>query len=132
MLTEGKCGIAFRLDLETHDGYYLSLDLFKGIAQLRAWGSGPDGSGEEMMQFETLQANDWEMENRGQTELQRLAFGSYSELSIGGNVMLSLADQTFTDGCLGFCVESASVKLEQLTIDHFIRPTQSDKHLANG
>lgn len=132
MLTEGKCGIAFRLDRETHDGYYLSLDLFKGVAQLRAWGSGPDGSGEDMMQFETLQANYWEMENRGQTELQLLAFGSYLELSIGGKVMLSLADQTFTDGCLGFCVESASVKLEQLTIDHFNPPTQSDEHLANG
>jgi beta-fructofuranosidase len=132
MLTEGKCGVAFRLDPETHDGYYLSLDLFKGVAQLRAWGSGPEGSGEDMMQFETLQASYWETETRGQAELQLLAFGSYLELCIGGKVMLSLADQTFARGSLGFCIESASVKLEQLAIDHFIPPSQSDEHLANG
>ncbi|MDX1564400.1 MAG: glycosyl hydrolase, partial [Phycisphaeraceae bacterium] len=30
----GKCGLVFRIDPQTHDGYYLSLDLLKGIAQL--------------------------------------------------------------------------------------------------
>lgn len=52
MLSEGKFGIVFRLNRETHDGYYLSLDLFKGVAQLRSWGSGPDDSGRDIMQFQ--------------------------------------------------------------------------------
>ena len=51
LVEEGKVGIIFRLDRQTHDGYFISLDLFKGVAQLRAWGSGLDGSGEDMMQF---------------------------------------------------------------------------------
>lgn len=132
MLTEGKCGVAFRLNRDTHDGYYLSLDLFKGVAQLRAWGSGPDGSGEDMMQFRSLQANYWEMASRGEADLQLLAYGSYLELSVGGRVMLSLADQTFLSGCVGFCVESATLAVSHLSIDHYTPPTQSDEHLANG
>ncbi|XZE55041.1 glycosyl hydrolase [Planctomycetaceae bacterium SH139] len=132
MQSEGKCGIAFRLDRETQDGYYLSLDLYKGVAQLRSWGSGPHGSGEDMMQFRSLQANYWEVATRGEVELQLVAYGSYLELSVGGRVLLSLADQTFTEGCLGFCVESATIKIEQLRLEHFTPPTQSDEHLANG
>jgi beta-fructofuranosidase len=45
----GKCGLVFRIDAQSRDGYYLSLDLHKGVAQLRAWGTGEDGSGEHMM-----------------------------------------------------------------------------------
>ena len=132
MLNEGKCGIAFRLDQESHDGYYLSLDLFKGVAQMRAWGSGPDGSGEDMMQFRSLQAGYWEREIRGLAEITLLAHGSYLELSVGPRVILSLADQTFTKGLVGFCVESAKLRIGNLTVEHFDPPTQSDEHLANG
>lgn len=132
MLNEGKCGIAFRLDEESHDGYYLSLDLFKGVAQMRAWGSGPDGSGEDMMQFRSLQAGYWERELRGQAEITLLAHGSYLELSVGSRVILSLADQTFSEGLIGFCVESAKLRVGSLSVEHFYPPTQSDEHLANG
>lgn len=132
MLDEGKCGIAFRLDRETHDGYYLSLDLFKGVAQVRAWGSGPDGSGEEMMQFRSLQAAYWEQELRGRVEITLVAYGSYLELAVGGRVMLSLADQTFSSGSIGFCVESATLSVNNLRLEHFVPPVQSDEHLANG
>ncbi|QEG02754.1 hypothetical protein Mal15_68750 [Stieleria maiorica] len=132
MLSEGKCGLVFRLDRQTHDGYYLSLDLFKGVAQLRAWGSGPDGSGEEMMQFRSIQSAFWEQKQRGEAEIKVLAYGSYLEVSIGGRVRLSLADQTFTHGALGFCVESARVQVTDLRVDHYLPPAQTDEHLANG
>ncbi|KAA5542646.1 glycosyl hydrolase [Roseiconus nitratireducens] len=132
MLNEGKCGLVFRVDRESHDGYYVSLDLFKGVAQLRAWGSGPAGSGEEMMQFRTLQAGYWEPESRGKVDLQLLVYGSYIELSLGHRVLLSLADQTFHRGALGFCVESAQLRVTDLRVCHFSPPLQTDQHLANG
>lgn len=132
MLNEGKCGIAFRLDPNSHDGYYLSLDLFKGVAQMRAWGSGPDGSGEEMMNFRSLQAGYWEREIRGRAEIMLVAYGSYLELSVGSRVILSLADQTFSEGRVGFCVESAKLRVSEMSVEHFWAPTQSDEHLANG
>ncbi|EMI23321.1 MULTISPECIES: glycoside hydrolase family protein [Rhodopirellula] len=132
MMVEGKCGVAFRLDRESHDGYYLSLDLFKGVAQLRAWGSGPDGSGEETMQFQSLQAGYWEREVRGEVELQLIAYGSYIEVSVGGHVLLSLADQTFNHGALGFNLESGNLRVTNVQVERFIPPVQSDEHLANG
>jgi len=132
MLNDGKCGLLFRVNRETHDGYYLSLDLFKGVAQLRAWGSGHEGSGEEMMQFETLQAGYWEREVRGQVELELLAYGSYIELSRGKRVLLSLADPRFQRGGLGFYVESATLRICNLDLWHFHSPLQTDQHLANG
>lgn len=132
MLNEGKCGIVFRLDEQSHDGYYLSLDLFKGVAQMRAWGSGPQGSGEEMMQFRSLQAGYWEQTVRGEAEVTLLAYGSYLELSIGRRVILSLADQTFREGLAGFYLESAKLRVRNLSVEHFHPPIQSDEHLANG
>ena len=132
MLKEGKLGIAFRLNRETEDGYYLSLDLVKGVAQMRSWGSGPEGSGEDMMQFRSLQAGFWAQEKLGCAEITLIAYGSYLELSIGSRVILSLADQTFSEGAIGFGVQSARLRIEDLQIEHFDTPVQSDQHLANG
>lgn len=132
MLNDGKCGIAFRLNRENHDGYYLSLDLFKGVGQLRAWGSGPDGAGEETMQFRTLQAGYWEREKRGEAEIQLIAYGSYIEVSVGNRVLLSLADQTFHVGAVGFNLESGRLRVCDLRVERFLPPLQSDEHLANG
>ncbi len=132
MLSEGKCGLVFRLDRRSHDGYYLSLDLYKGVAQLRAWGSGPDGSGEEMMRFLELQAGYWTVDRHGEAEIQLIAYGSYIELAVGDRVLLSLADQNFQRGCVGLCVESAHMQVENLCVDHYTPPAQSDEHLASG
>ncbi|QDT11957.1 glycosyl hydrolase [Planctomycetes bacterium K23_9] len=132
LLDGGKCGLVLRLDRQTHDGYYLSLDLLKGVAQMRAWGSGPMGSGENMMQFRSLQAGYWNQQSSGEAELSLLAYGSYLELSIDRNVVLSLADQTFSSGAFGFYVESATLRVEDLAVNHLQPPAQSDEHLANG
>ena len=132
LLSEGKCGCVFRIDRESQDGYYLSLDLYKGVAQIRRWGSGPAGSGEHMMQFAPLQAGYWEQETRGEVDLILMAYGSYFELQIGGRVLLSLADQHYTTGALGFYVESTTLDISHLEVEHLHSPIQSDEHLAEG
>ncbi|QDU41112.1 hypothetical protein Mal4_54770 [Maioricimonas rarisocia] len=129
---KGKCGLVFRVDPSTHDGYYLSLDLLKGVAQLRAWQTGPDGSGEDMMQFRGLQNGYWYTETPGQARVQLLAFGSYLELSIDGRVVLSLADQTFDRGLLGVYLETAHLEVGDLRLNHMRTPHQSDDHLVTG
>ncbi|RME95743.1 MAG: glycosyl hydrolase [Verrucomicrobia bacterium] len=128
----GKCGILSRLDPESHDGYYLALDLMKGDAQLRAWRTGPVGSGEQMMRFEALQEGAWFTEEPGNVRLQWIAFGSYLELSINGEIVLSLADQTFRSGLLGFYVETAALEIRDLVVESLEPPTQADEHLAKG
>jgi beta-fructofuranosidase len=128
----GKCGIVFRLSPEQHDGYYLSLDLTKGVAQMRAWGTGPAGSGEHMMQFESLQSGYWYNQSPGSAHVDLIVFGSYLELSIDDNVILSLADQKYHHGYLGVYVESAVLDLKQIKLQHLQTPQQSDEHLAVG
>ena len=128
----GKCGLVFRIDPESRDGYYMSLDLLKGVAQLRAWGTGADGSGEHMMQFRSLQSGFWYSEDRGGASVQLIAFGSYIELAINGRVVLSLADQSFESGQLGIYLETAEVRVSEIQLDRLAAPSQTDEHLANG
>jgi beta-fructofuranosidase len=129
---KGKCGIVFRVDPETHDGYYLSLDLLKGVAQLRSWKTGPLGAGEQTMQFRSLQSGFWYSENQGEAHVNLIAFGSYLEFSVNGCVVLSLVDQTFHQGLLGVYLETAHVQLSNVAVHRIRSPHQSDNHLASG
>lgn len=128
----GKCGILCRIDPESHDGYYISLDLLKGIAQIRVWGTAPGESGEHMMMFRSLQEDFWRASTYEDMEIHLIAFGSYLELSLQGSVLLSLADTTFDRGLLGFYVETAELEINNLDIQRLDPPTQTDEHLANG
>lgn len=128
----GKCGLVMRLEEESHDGYFVSLDLTKGVAQMRAWGTGDEWSGEEMMKFQSLQAGFWYTETPGAADIELLAYGSYLELSVDGRVILSLADQTYNVGRLGIYVESSTLEVLDPVLEHLHSPTQSDEHLPEG
>ncbi|MEQ8847454.1 glycosyl hydrolase [Botrimarina sp.] len=128
----GKCGLVFRVHPDSRDGYYLSLDLLKGIAQLRAWQTGPPGSGEHMMQFRTLQGGNWHVTTPGAARLQLLVFGQYIELSVDERVVLTLADATFTEGLFGVYLESAKMRLHDVELRRMKSPAQSTDHLARG
>jgi len=104
----------------------------KGVAQIRRWGTGAAGSGEEMMRFATLQAGFWHSETQGAADIELLAFGSYMELSIDGRVILSLSDSTFPKGRLGIYAESATLDVCNVQLDHLRSPSQSDEHLPEG
>ncbi|EMI55400.1 glycoside hydrolase family protein [Rhodopirellula sallentina] len=128
----GKCGLVFRVDPETRDGYYLSLDLYKGVAQLRGWGTNGESSGEHMMQFDALQSGFWHGKARGEAHVSLTAFGSYIELSIDGRVVLSLADHRFSSGHLGVYLETAVLCLSDIDIVRLRSPSQTDEHLTSG
>ncbi|QDU58521.1 glycoside hydrolase family protein [Aeoliella mucimassa] len=128
----GKCGIVFRVNPETQDGYYLSLDLLKGIAQLRSWQTGQPGTGEHMMQFRTLQGGNWYSETPGKAELTLIAFGHYLELSVDGRVILTLADSTFTEGLFGVYLESSRMRMYDVEFHEMYSPQQSVQHLVTG
>lgn len=127
----GKCGLLFRFDRETLDGYYLSLDLVKGLAQLRDWGARHDLVGEKMMKFRPLQAGYWKA-HKGPVEISIMAFGSYLEMSVEGRVILSLADKEYRSGQFGVYVESATLKLSDVNLETLAPPTQSETHLVSG
>ena len=111
----GKCGLLLRVNDEG-DGYYLSIDLFKGIGQIRAWAHRPDGDGEEAFHYEQLQAAHY-IPNKGPHQFFLLAYEQYLEFSLDGYVLLTLADDQFERGKVGFYVESVTMWIDNLRIE---------------
>ncbi len=129
---KGKCGFVFRVDGKSHDGYYLSLDLLKGIAQLRSWGTANELSGEHMMNFKTLQSGNWVARGDCGEDFSLLAFGSYIELSIAGRIVLSLADLDFNRGHVGIYTDSCSLSITDVRLHPMREPEQRDGQLVGG
>ena len=120
----GKLGLVLRLDNEGN-GYYLSLDVFKGIAQLRAWQATPDGSFESSFQYDQLQAAHY-VATPGPYPFQLLTYGNYLEFCLNGEVLLTLADDHFRAGRVGFYAESARVRVEKVKLEVLETPTTED------
>lgn len=118
---QGKCGLVLRCN-EEGDGYYLSLDLVKGVAQMRAWGANPHPEFEHAFKYEQLQEAHFLGSGHGPWKIEVVAHGMYLEVSIDGYVTLSLVDEAYAEGGLGFYVESASLGLHHVTAEHLARP----------
>lgn len=116
----GKCGLVLRLN-DAGDGYYLSLDLFKGIAQIRAWGHNLDGGIEEAFTYNQLQAAHY-VSTGDPHPFRLIAYEQYLEFSLNGYVLLSLADDTYERGRVGFYVETATMRIDNLNLKVCNRP----------
>ncbi len=121
----GKCGMVLRVNAHG-DGYYLSLDLFKGVAQLRAWGVNGPAESEHAFTYEQLQAGYFVSRDEGPWDLEVLAHGMYLEVSINGYVILSLVDDAYGDGKLGFYTESAQIVLRHMSVEKLYPPEQEE------
>lgn len=127
----GKCGLLVRIDPTTSDGYYLSLDLLKGVAQWRAWGHQSSLRPEQAFRFKQLQSNYWRAGPSPAVQIEVLAVGNYLEFSIDQRVLLSLADESYAVGRLGIYVESACVELKSAELEHLHTPSHPGDELAN-
>jgi len=121
----GKMGLVLRMSDEG-DGYYLSLDLVNGIAQIRAWGANPTPEFEHAFRYEPLQEAHFRGSDHGPWQIEVVAHGMYLEFSIDGYVVLSLVDDSFAEGGIGFYTESAAVCLKDLHVETLSRPVTED------
>ncbi|MGV8989009.1 MAG: hypothetical protein ACOH2H_22420 [Cypionkella sp.] len=117
----GKTGLVLRVTDEG-DGYYLSLDLVNGIAQMRAWGANPSPEFEHAFRYAPLQEAQFRGSEHGPWRIEVVAHGTYLEVSIDGYVILSLVDDSFISGAVGFYVESATLGLKNVSIEALSRP----------
>ena len=125
----GKCGFVFRIDEDSHDGYYVSLDMLKGMAQVRSWGTADELDGEHMMRFKTLQTGNWIAGGECAEHFSLMAFGSYIELSVNGRIVLSLADLDYQRGLVGVYTDSCSLSLTKAKLQPMRPPQQEESHL---
>ena len=128
----GKCGLLFRYDPRTASGYHLSLDLLKGVGQLRQWGEDPSGSAEQAFMFRTLQASYWTAEQDREWEIEVVALQTYIEFSIDGRVILSLSDTTYATGRVGIYVESACLSVRDFSLEHLNPVSKPSEELSEG
>jgi len=112
---DGKVGFVFRLSPEG-DGYYLSLDLKKGIAQLRSWGTRVGGTGEGAFQYLPLQSSFY-VPHLDPHPFTLIAYGSYLEFSVDHRVLLTLANEDYSAGRVGFYAESAGLRVLDLKME---------------
>ena len=121
---DGKCGLVLHLD-EAGDGYYLSLDLLKGIVQIRAWGHKEEHEekkvSEEAFYYDQLQAAHY-IPDEGVHPFELIAYEQYLEFSFHGRILLTLADDTFRSGRLGFYVEGGKMQVRNLELHHCRAP----------
>lgn len=123
----GKCGLVLRCS-EEGDGYYLSLDLVKGYAQIRRWGANPRPEFENAFDYETLQSGNFVTDNaRQEWEVEVVAHGTYIEFSIGGQVTLCVVDDAFRTGRVGFYAESAQLRLTGITMERLRRSVSEEE-----
>ena len=108
----GKCGLFFRIN-DKGDGYFISLELFKGIVQIRAWRHNRDF--EEAFHYEQLQTANY-IPRQGPHPFRLLAYEQYIELSLHDHIRLTLADDQFAQGRVGFYVESAKARIDNLEL----------------
>lgn len=124
----GKCGLVLHLD-EEGDGYYISLDLQKGIAQMRAWAHRPNGDFEEAFEYEQVQAANYVARN-GAHPFCLISYEQYAELSLFGEVLLTLADSRFSCGRTGFYTESAHIRIDNLRLET-LKEIDDDQYYTN-
>ncbi len=123
----GKCGLVIRVNGEG-DGYYLSLDLVKGYCQLRRWGANPRPEFEFAFRYESLQSGNFvPLFQERDIDIEVVTHGMYIEFSINGQVTLSVVDDGYTEGRLGFYTESAELKLEDITLESLSRPVAEEE-----
>ena len=75
-----------------------------------------DGDGDGAFHYEQLQAAHY-VPNSRPHQFSLLAFEQYIEFSLDGCVLLTLADDQFDRGRVGFYVESATIQIDDLILE---------------
>lgn len=110
----GKFGLVTHFDKEGN-GYFISFDLIEGLIQLRSWGYNPANSRENFI-FNNIQSNVCIAPASGSIHFKLICYGNYIELSVDGEVKITLMDYIWSGPGMGLYTASASVVLEDSVI----------------
>ena len=127
LLGSGKCGMVMRVDGQGN-GYYLSLDLIKGLAQIRAWGENDGREHDRAFNYQQLQAGHFVNTGRGPWDIEVVAHGMYLEVSINGYVTISVVDDAYRGGRFGFYAESAALQVTSLRAELLNPPSDTGEY----
>ncbi len=121
----GKCGLVFDGD-RNGDGYYISLDVKQGFAQIRAWGGDPNNLYRDYL-YVNLQTNNFIPSAKLDYDFKLIRYGHYIEFSVDERVALTLVDSRFSGDQVGFYCESAEITLTQGNLKLLNAPPSEDE-----
>lgn len=110
----GKCGLILDSDDEGN-GYFISFDYENGFVQIRAWGYNPHDNHNNFV-FNSLQTNQFEINDERIVVFKLIRYGSYIELSINGSVKLTLIDSVYSNKLIGIYSSSSLISLSNSVI----------------
>ncbi|WP_235297454.1 glycoside hydrolase family protein [Portibacter marinus] len=103
----GKFGLVSDMDLQGN-GYYYSFDISNGLVQIRAWGFNEQNVMQNFI-FNNIQSNIFKLKDPKILNFQLIRYGNYIELSIDGQVKLTLIDYTYDGDRIGWYSASSEL-----------------------
>lgn len=122
----GKLGLASDMD-EDGNGYFISFDMKKGILRIRGWGFNPMNVRQNFV-FNDIQYGVFEVNESKSLRFRLIRYGNYIELSIDGEVKLTLMDYAFSGENIGIYSASSVISLEESVIK--ILPEPRDEYAS--
>lgn len=122
----GKTGVMCKADNDAN-GYFISLDLINGFAQIRSWGQCNNGDFDKAFEYKNIQENNFHISPKLTYRIEVICFGGYIELSIDDRIALSLVDTFYMSlSELGIYLESAQVTINNLMLEDLDGPINED------
>lgn len=122
----GKLGLVSDIDSDGN-GYFISFDVSNGLLQIRAWGFNPLNVRQNFI-FNDLQAGVFRMNGIKSFLFRLIRYGNYIELSIDGEVKLTLMDYAFSGDGIGLYSSSSVISLQDSIVK--ILPDPKDEYAS--
>ncbi len=122
----GKLGLVSDID-ENGNGYFISFDVENGLLQMRAWGFNPMDVRQNFV-FNELQMGVFKMNEERSFYFRLVHYGNYIELSIDGEIKLTLMDYTFSGEGIGLYSASSVISLQNSVVK--ILPDPIDEYAS--
>ena len=110
----GKLGLVSDMDDEGN-GYFISIDVSNGILRIRSWGFNPLNVRQNFI-FNDIQFGIFSPKNEQSFHFRLIRYGNYIELSIDGEVKLTLMDYAFSGNNIGLYSASSIFSLKESVI----------------
>jgi beta-fructofuranosidase len=108
----GKFGLVTDMDHEGN-GYFISFDITNKIVQIRTWGFNPADNHSNFI-FKNIQSNIFNTLDPNSFDFKLIRYGRYIELSIEGEVKLTLIDYMYQGDLIGVYTASSSISIDHM------------------
>ncbi|MEO8412953.1 MAG: glycosyl hydrolase family 32 [Ginsengibacter sp.] len=118
----GKFGLVSDIDQEGN-GYFISFDVANGLLQIRSWGFNPLNIRHNFI-FNDIQSGVFDTNGHKSFYFRLIRYGNYIELSIDGQVKLTLMDYTYSGNGIGLYSASSVISLQNATVKVLTDPQE--------